>query len=184
MAHGLTITVQPSTEPVTLAEQKVFSRVNVNAFDSLLNTAISSSRHLFETLTNRAIIATTFKLTLSEWLNPIVLPRGVASSVSSVKYYDEDNTQQTVNSSLYWADVSQEPALIHFNSDFEYPTLGERTPPIEVVFVAGWSSVPDVVKTACMLQANLFFQDPSADVHEGFKAIAKLYEIKVGEWHV
>src|SRR3954447_26991479 len=102
MSYSLTITVQPSSEPVSVATFKDHARVNTGtAEDTLIAQYITAARLAFEKRTNLAVKPTTFKLSLDAWSNPIYLPRGIVPSVSSVKYYDTGDTLQTMDPADY-----------------------------------------------------------------------------------
>jgi uncharacterized phiE125 gp8 family phage protein len=77
-------------------------------------------------------------------------------SVSSITYYDANNSLQTMSASLYEVDVYSEPAIIRASANATWPTTYDRLNAVAVEFVAGYgvaSSVPQDAKHAIKLLA-------------------------------
>ena len=74
------------------------------------------------------------------------------SSVTSIKYYDTDETVATFSSSNYIVDTHSEPGRIELQYSEVWPsTVLRPINGVEIIFVAGYgaaSAVPDVIKHA------------------------------------
>ncbi len=146
------IITAPTVEPVTLAEAKVDLRVDHTDDDTLITALIVAGRQRCEELANRALINRTLEMALCEWpCNAIALPYPPLVSVTSVTYYDEDNSAGTMSSSDYIAITDVEPGLIALARDKSWPDAALRPQwPIRVRWVAGCgataASVPETWK--------------------------------------
>ena len=60
-----TLIAPPGEEPVTLAEAKAFCRIDGSDEDALVNALIAAARLQVESLTGRALIAQTWRLTMA-----------------------------------------------------------------------------------------------------------------------
>ena len=74
---ALTVYAEPAIEPISLAEQKVQSRVSTDADDTLLSLYITAARQNCEDFQGRAYITQTLDLTLDEFpeCGTIYVPR-------------------------------------------------------------------------------------------------------------
>jgi len=129
--------------------------------NDLIDSAIITARQWAEGFTNRSFVNTSWKLTVDKFPYEFLLPRSPSSSVTSIKYYDADNAQQTLDSAYYDTDFENEPGRIVQAYSYSWPTLYDRLNAVEVIFVAGYgaaaSSVPDAIKTAIkMLAAHTY----------------------------
>jgi hypothetical protein len=127
----------PAAEPLSLDEAKTQCAVDAAfaADDTLIQSLIVAARQHVEKITNRAIFNRSMKLWLDHFpypdfsgtINPndrhclfgtmwhqlaIKLPMPGCVSVDSITYIDLGGTTQTLDPSLYFADVNSEPARI------------------------------------------------------------------------
>lgn len=122
----------------------------------------------------------------------IRLPKAPLQSVTSILYYDQTDTQVTWATSNYSVDTKREPGRIVPKVWFPdwrvfpvYPPLSYRvSPKIEVLFVAGWTTVPALVKQGILLLAAHYFQRRESsiegsltDTPQGFNAIVNQYKL-------
>ncbi len=190
--YGLELITAPASEPVTAAELKAHLRLNTTDEDALLSHFISAARQLFETLTDRAVITSTWSLHLDAFPRVLRLPRAPLQSVTWVRYYDQSDTQVTWDAANYSVDTKREPGRVVPKVWFPdwrifpvYPPLSYKvSPKIEVRFVAGWSSVPALVKQAILLLAAHYFQRRDSHVEGkldevplGFMSIVNQYKL-------
>ncbi len=161
-----TVTMPPGSEPVTLDELKDYLRIDDTSQDDLLNVLIEAARVRVEQQTRRALITQTVTAVFADWpgdaSDGLVLPVGNAAAISSVKYYDADNTQQTVSSADYFLVAATQPARLIFKDAFTSPDVFDREDAVEVVFTAGFgasaASVPQLLKVAVMGLAAYWFE--------------------------
>jgi uncharacterized phiE125 gp8 family phage protein len=141
-------TVEPAAgnEPVTLTEAKAQLRQTLTTEDTYIGTLIVAARNLAEEYLARGLFTQTWKLTQDRWSDEIWLPRAAPlQSVSSVKYYDDAGTLQTLATSVYLTDSTSEPARIVLAPYQIWPTLqANRAGAVEVTYVVGWTDVPSI----------------------------------------
>lgn len=138
-------TVEPTAEPVSLAEAKLHLRVDVEDDDLLIERLISAAREYIEEATGRALLNQTWELTLDGWPegNYIELPRAPLSSVTSIVYTDSDDTDNTFAATNYSVDTSSEPGRVVLKSGCSWPTASlANGQAITVTYVAGYGSLP------------------------------------------
>lgn len=147
MRWGLTRTVDPTVEPVSLDTAKRHCRIVTDDENDRVSSWIRVARETAEQQLGRALYTQTWVLTLQDWADVIWLPMAVpAQSVSTVKYYDSDGTQQTLSSAAYVLDSQQEPALLLRAPNQTWPTLqsDRATARIEITYVAGFNAIAKV----------------------------------------
>jgi hypothetical protein len=91
---ALKLITAPLTEPVTAAEVKLHTRISYSQEDALINTWIKSGRKLAEDYQRRAYVNQQWELTLDGFPSlPLDLPRPPLLSISSISYFDTDDTE-------------------------------------------------------------------------------------------
>ena len=126
-----------------LAKQHLF--ITETDLDVILEDLfIPSAVNAFEEITKRALITETVVEALDcfpSCENYFHLERGCPlQSVTSVKYYDEDNTLQTFDSSNYIVSASTLPGSITLATNKRWPTDIHKTrlAAVEITYVAGY----------------------------------------------
>lgn len=155
-------TVEPATEPITLAEAKAHARVDVATDDALITALIVAARNVAENELQRAIISSTWKLVDEEFPDgsgEIVLPFPTLQSVTSVKYWDTSGVQITLAAGVdYYVDSVGQPGRVVPVS--AWPATYARPDAIEVVYVAGWANaaaVPQSIKQWMMIMVATMY---------------------------
>ena len=97
-AYTYTQTAKVDALAVSLAEVKLWLDVTVSTDDALITSLIKTAEKCFEDYTGRILITTTFKTFRDFWGAGYELMKSPLQSLSSVKYYDEDNNLQTLDS--------------------------------------------------------------------------------------
>lgn len=163
----LSIIVEPASEPVTTDEAKTHCRIIGNDEDTYLDNLISAARQILEIATNRAFITQTLKLVLDSFpcSRVIELEKPNLISVTHIKYYDTNGTQQTLDDDLYQVDVVSSPGRIILNDGEIYPTTWNNGNAVEIQYVAGFGSssvVPKTIKQALLLLVGHWYSNREA----------------------
>lgn len=146
---ALTLITGPGSEPVTLAEMKEYLYLVDGDQDSTINDCIGAAREQLEAFLDRSILSQTWELALDEFPEhcrrtpdaEILLPRPTISSITSVKYYDDDGTLQTWGASNYRLDAAAEPGRLTTAYGVSWPSTRAMTAAIQVRYVAAsWAS--------------------------------------------
>ena len=159
--YALTVTTEPTIEPVTLEEAKTQCRVTDDAEDSLIEGYITSARQVAERYTNRAFINTTYAYRRDSFPVEFHLPRAPLSSVTTIQYVDTAGDTQTLSSSVYNVDIYQEPGRISEAYGQQWPSARGINNAVIVTYVAGYgataATVPQGIKDAIMILVNHFY---------------------------
>ena len=111
---------EPATEPVTLAQVKLHSRISHSEDDTWLTMAIIVARQYVEKTCELSLITQTRRTTFAGFHKPwLTLAYGPTVSISAVQYYDQTNSLQTL--ATYQAALESNPCLI-------VPAAGEPWP--------------------------------------------------------
>jgi uncharacterized phiE125 gp8 family phage protein len=143
----------PSVEPVTLAEAKLYLRVDTSNDDTLITDLITSARQMAENWLRRSLITQTWKLSYDDGIPQMVwLPMGIVSSISSVVVFNQDGSSSTIAPTTYWLNAAQNALTMYQRIS------GFR---VEITYVAGYgatsASVPKPIKQGILTHiANLY----------------------------
>jgi len=185
---SITQTVAPSVEPVVTADQKTWMRVDGTDEDTLIGSLAAAARAYVEMATSRQCITATWVLKLKNFpAGDIVLPIFPLQSITSIKYYDSNDTQQTWSSSLYDVDTAMEPGRVRPVSGEDYPSdVRGYTDDIEITFVSGdgdaASDVPDGVLAAIKILAANWFENREANTPIGLTPVPMSLESLIWQY--
>lgn len=145
-------TVDPTSEPVTLAECKTWLRVDIADDDALLSALVTAARDAHELYCNRAYITQTWQLTLDYFPPTIQLWRCPVLAITSVQYVDSAGATQTLAGSKYQLDNASEPARLVPAYNEVWPTTRDIPNAVTITFTAGYGAtaadVPEIYKIA------------------------------------
>lgn len=150
----------PTSEPLTLKEAKLELGIasGQTAHDERVTSLIKQAREQFEYDTGFVAINTTFTHTIRCFETDIELTHRNPSSITSIKYYDGSDVQQTVSTDVYSIDVARRLVRLKHNQD--WPTPNDRWDAVEIKYVAGAGTVstdvPERWREAMLLQLHLF----------------------------
>ena len=186
---GLTVSVEPTQEPVTLQEVKEYLRVDDSTDERIIRPFIETARRFCEEHTGRALMTQTLTLFLDAfedisdplwegvrtgpylnyYKNYVVLPRSPVASVSHIKTYDDNDTATTFSADNYYVDNARQPARVVLRTGETFPTALRVANAIEVRYVTGYTSasaVPEPIKFA-IYQVLTYLYEHRGDMYEG-----------------
>lgn len=155
------VTATESTEPVTLAEAKLWIRHGLassdTSEDAMISAMISGAREIAEERCKRSFVNHTYEIIRDSFpddsTGPIKLPRPPLSTVSSdlTITFVEDNTvgnSTSVAATAITVDHHSEPGRVYPSPDNEWPScVADRPDAITITYKAGNNSVcPQPVK--------------------------------------
>jgi uncharacterized phiE125 gp8 family phage protein len=136
----------PAVEPVTLAEAKLFLRVEHDDDDDLIAALVAGSRIHVEAQTRRALIAQIWRLTRDAWPESgrlFVLPVPLVSLLAA-RIYKDNTTSQELDLSVFTVDQAPAPALLAFPPS-ALPAPGRAAAGIEIDVTTGYGAAPENV---------------------------------------
>ena len=151
----------PVTEPLTIHEAKkqveVASDDNYHDADLLKN--IEAARQQWERDTTQYYIQRTMRLTLP-CLYEFMFSERPVTSITSVKYYDQSNVQQSLATSEYQLDTADNALRLAYNKT--WPTSLARWDAVQIDYVLGEhtdsTTVPSLAKSAMLLLVGYYFE--------------------------
>jgi len=159
----LVLKTGPATTAISLAEAKAFLRVDsdYDDDDSYITSLIGVATNVVEQFTRRRLITQTYNIYYDEFPPFMDLQVGNVASVTHVKYYDTDNTLQTLDTSEYDVDIRVKPGRIYQAEDGNFPNTYERANSVEVEFVVGSaaSDVEDAIKQAMYIVIGRYYEN-------------------------
>lgn len=161
---ALTEVTAPPVEPIGLEEAKDHLRVDHTDEDALIDALILTARQRVETHTGRALITQTWDWSLdrfSQSREPLRAPKPPLQSITSIQYYDNNDVQQTLATTVYQVDAVNQPARITLADGQQWPNTFNRLNAVTIRFVAGYGAtgnfVPWPIKAAMLLIIGHFY---------------------------
>jgi uncharacterized phiE125 gp8 family phage protein len=146
------LTTAPVLEPFTLAEAKAQIRSVQDKEDATVQSYIKAARAACEEYQFRGLLTQSWTLALSEFVSVIPLPMAAPlQSVTSVKYYDTNGTQQTLATSVYTVDTRSRPGRLALAAGQTWPAIQSlrKVNRIEIEYIVGWTSsalIPESIR--------------------------------------
>jgi len=144
-----------------LALMKGHARITGTAQDTELTRYLNGAALLFEDTVHRLLVQATVKEYFDVWpwtyQRTVELSRAPVASVTSVKYYDADNVQQTWDSSNYDTDLVGEPARIRLSdtASLTLPSVYDKPNAVVIEYESGIAEVSGDDTAADVLPADV-----------------------------
>lgn len=164
---ALELVTPPVVEPISLSEAKLHLRVDVPDDDAYITSLIVAARQQAESITRRAFVTQTYKLTMDAFpCGPIYLPRPPLQSVSSITYVDTAGVTQTWSASDYQVEATggpfAPPGRVAPAYGQSYPATRAVFGAVTITFVAGYGSqasdVPQAIRQAILLVLGHWYE--------------------------
>lgn len=168
--YPFTVVTAAADEPVSLEEAKDFLEIDsdILTHDLKITNFIKDAREQVEFRLGRKLVSQTLNMKLDNFYGFIIeIPVAPITAVNSVKYYDNDDTQQTL---LGGSPQDYRAVLDGDGPSWVQPVTGwpatyPRPQVVEVEFVAGYAdgdNVPESIKDAMkMIVAHrMEFREP------------------------
>jgi len=151
-----------ATEPLSYSEVKAFLRLNDDSEQSFVTALIKVARQFVETQIWRPLISQTWAMQFDyeELSNQVFnINKAPLISIANVKYYDLDNTLQTLAESQYEVDIYGNPARFRL---ITIPQCYKRMNTLQLNFVCGYANaaaVPEPIKQAMYLVIGHLYEN-------------------------
>ena len=161
MARSYAVDIAATTAILTTAEAKTHLKVDTSADDTYIDNLISAATESAQIFTNRYFINTTITQHGDTWSDIATLFKSKVNSITHIKYYDSDNSEQTLATSVWISDINQQPARIGLKPNQSFPSLADRINAVNCKYVVGYGSaasdVPEGIREAVLLTiGNLY----------------------------
>lgn len=156
---------------LTLAEAKAHCRIDHSDDDALITSlvnAVESYLDGYSGILGRALINQTWVQSLCDFCDPTRLPVGIASSITSITYFDLSNVQQTLATSVYQLLTDDRGSYVSLKPLQLWPQLYDREDAVTITWVAGYgaaaANVPAAIRAAALLILGNLYENREAVV--------------------
>lgn len=139
---ALSIVNRPTFYPLTVDEAKARLRITSSDEDEVILRMIAGATQWCERILGWRLCEQTWKIELDDFPTKIRIPYPPLQSITHIKYYDENNIQQTLSSSEYYVDSSSYPGRIEYVTS--WPSYYDKPNTIEIQFVCGFENQEDI----------------------------------------
>jgi uncharacterized phiE125 gp8 family phage protein len=152
----------PESEPVTLEEVKTHLRIDGSDEDSYLTSLIVVARTICEAYAGLSFLTQTRVVKLDKLCGDVILPYGPVQSVSDFIYLDGDGTEQAIASDTYTLDTQSGLTKIRVTEN--WPDTNRTLNNVAITYVAGYETVPEVIKHAIKMQVATLYENRQDEV--------------------
>lgn len=165
----ITIITPPALEPVSLAEAKLFLRIDQNAEDALISTLIAAARSAVETGCGRALITRRVRESLDIWrrdaVGGAVLGLGPVTNIVAVRLIASGGAQSVIDPTRYRLEGAGDRPRLVFEAGV--PATLRSAGGIEIDYDAGYA--PDAPSVPAALRLSMLH------------VVSALYEARQGD---
>ncbi len=172
------ITIEPTEEPVTIVEAKDQCRVETEFVDddTFLTNAIVAARQHFEKAADLFLVDQTVELALARFptLRKIELSGSEVSAITTLKYFDADDSTQTLAASKYDLIDYAHPHFIELASVESWPSTFDRSDAVVITYQAGYATaaaVPRSIKSAILMMVQELYLNRETTTEDGKQSI-------------
>lgn len=171
---GLTRTIDPTEEMLTLGETKDHLRLTLTDDDSTVELLIKNATEIIQEEIRRAMVTQTYEYTLAKfWVagKGLQLPFSPIQSITDIKYIDDDGAEQTWAATEYDLFKNVVPGEVRLAFDKVFPDTRKTQDAVKITYVAGYADrtkIPPLIRQAALLLVGHYFERRE-DSHIGVK---------------
>ena len=166
---SIVVITPPASEPISLAEAKLFLRVDHSIEDDLVATLIIAAREAVEASCGRALIKRRVRESLDIWrqdaVGGAVLGLGPVMHVEAVRLLADNGSQSVIDPERYRLEGGRDRPRLVFESGV--PATLRTVGAIEIEYDAGFAEVASDLPVALRLAT--------------LQIVSTLYETRLGE---
>lgn len=163
MYRSLKVDTAATTPIFTTAEAKDFLKVDTTADDTIIDNLVAAATESCQIYTNQYFINTVVTQYSDNWKEFYSLYKSPVSSITHIKYYDTNDSLQTLAASNYILDDTYQPARIGIAVDGELPNVADRINAVQVKYTVGYGTastdVPEGIRTAIILTVGNWYEN-------------------------
>lgn len=173
------------SELLTLSDIKTHLRLDGSDYDSILTPLIKTSRLIGEKITGRDFIEKEWKTYLDYFptysydsynsYEGIEIRKSKLLSITSIQYYDESNTLQTLSSSDYYITNEADYSSIFINKDKSFPKTYCRKQAVIITFKTSFPSFPQDLKQAMLSACSYLFENTGDCINDSNSQFKSLF---------
>ncbi|MHA7852202.1 head-tail connector protein [Roseovarius sp.] len=183
MDQLLNRTVAPASAPVSLREAKAQLRVDHSDEDEYISALIAAAAASVEEMTGQALLTQTWTLAQRYPQVRIYLPKTPVQSLTSIAYYDRDETLQTEDVADYHLFKDIYRAWVEPIESKDWPDVFDRADALTITFVAGYgaaTAVPVELRHAILMLVSHWYEERRIVTEKAMREIPFAVEHLVG----
>jgi uncharacterized phiE125 gp8 family phage protein len=156
-----------ATLAVSVSEFKKFLRWEQadTSEDTLMTAFLGAAQEQARLFTGRSLLTETWQALFDNFPAKVTLTKcPVTLNSIVVKYYDSNNAEQILASSEYKIVDGGEFGMVSIKFDGNIPSTYDKPQACFVQYDSGYTTVPDPVKVAIMIQAGSYFENRTSEV--------------------
>jgi uncharacterized phiE125 gp8 family phage protein len=159
----------PTILAVSVADAKLFMRVDHNFDDALIETLIKTAAEGVEHRTRRSVMQQTWRIALDKFPDSVELLYGPVMSIASVIYTDTSGMDITLTPDKYYLDNfhSQDSSWLLPAYGMTWPATRDSANAVRISYVAGVAApalIPSVFTTWILLRVSQLYDNRGAEV--------------------
>ena len=168
MNYELKLITAPSVFPILLADARAHLRITSTAEDTIITELCKLATEIAENRLARRLITQTWEQYHDEFPNDdfIEIKYPPLQSITSIKYYDEDNVLQTLSSANYVVNIIKDPGRVRLIQGETFPSTYTKDNAVIIKFVCGYgtayTNIPHSIFAALKLLISYFFENREA----------------------
>jgi len=170
------VTTRRITAPLTLAVSLTVAKETLRitpddtALDTTITLAIKAITLEAEHFLNRSLVSQGLRVTLDAFPSAIELEFPPVLSITSVKYRDADDVEQTLDPADYLLDSVSEPSYLVPASGVSWPSTYSRVNAVTVDYTAGYgvdeTTVPENIQNYILVRLQEQFDPLGRELKE------------------
>lgn len=163
---GLELLTEPTIRPITREEVKDHLRIDLTntSEDSFIDTLILMATEYYQSRSWRQLISATYIQYLDEFpAFSLEFDKPPLQSITAIKYFDTDNAEQTLSSSVFEVDTKSQIGRIQLSDGESFPSTFDKLNAVSVEYIAGYgddrSDIPDLIKSTVKLIVAHFYEN-------------------------
>lgn len=160
----LELKTAPTLTAVSLSEAKTHLRIDsdFSADDTYITTLIKVATNMVEEFTRIKVMEQTLTISYDNFYDLMTLQVAGVTSIESIKYQDNTNTQQTLSADNYVLDDKSKPSLVYLADNKTYPDTFDTPNAVVIEFKAGKddaTNVVDAIKHAILIIVGRYYEN-------------------------
>ena len=141
------LTLPPAVLPVTLADMKLYLRIDHDHEDALVMALMRAATSAVEAMSGLRLVTQGWSVFVDDWpgRTTLCLPIAPVASIDEVRVHADDDTHAVIDPAHYYLDSASRPARLVLRADRIWPRPGRLANGIEVRLQAGFGATPDDV---------------------------------------
>lgn len=151
------LTTPAASYPVSLTEAKASCEVGFTDDDTYLNDLIAAATGVIEEMSGKQLVTQTWTRTSPSAVDKVQIEKRPLISVTSMSYYDRDDSLQTLDVANFYIYKSEDRAWIEPKENFDWPDLYDRMDALSIVFTTGYATIPPELKQAIRMLIRYWY---------------------------